>query len=285
MAPPEFSNVDFFNLQSSITNLDRALDYANSQKTVRKGARRSSAHKPLEELRGLVEDDLSKVLNSPLRPASRESGYGCLPLEAVQPVRRLHEMLFRIVGPGGDAAILNDADTAADFHARLQALVAPIDPNHPFLKVDFEFEGEGHDRGDDEQQQQTSSAKGKGKQVAGDDGQQRTSSAKGKGKQAVSTLQGKIIDHIEEFRIFLANQINSACSAPAPTPVDDGRRRSARILARRTQVLADEQDVEDLAGVQLNEGGDEGDVGDDKCWEDLHVSESGGESEFPDWGF
>jgi hypothetical protein len=175
----------------------------------------------LEGLRAIVEEDLSKVVESPLRPA-RGSGYGCLPLEAVQPARRLHEMLLRIVGPGGDPATLDDADTAADLHARLQALVAPIDPNHPFLKVEFEFDGDsdgggavgGDDDEKDQDQQQTSSAKAKGEQVAEQPSKKgkgkqvaEQPNKKGKGKQAAGTRRSKIDDRIREFRIFPANQL------------------------------------------------------------------------------
>ena len=207
MAPPEFSNTDFFNLQASVTKLDRAIEDANSQKTVRKGARKSSEHAVSEVLQADVEEDLGKVVNSPLRPA-RGPAYGCLPSEAVQPVRRLHEMLLSIVGPGGDPAILDDTDTAADLHGRVQALVARLVPDHPFLKVQFEFDGDDDiDGGDDElleQLQQTPRAKGKGKQVSRDE----QPSGKGKGT-------GKIVNRIEAFRIFLANclfAMSSTCS-------------------------------------------------------------------------
>ena len=99
-------------------------------------------------------------------------------------MRQLHEMLLRAVGPSGNPDILNDADTAADLHHRVQTLVASVDPNHPFLKVEFE-RNQGDD-GDNEEQLRTSSAKGKGKHVA-DDGQQHPPKAKGKGKQVVGT--------------------------------------------------------------------------------------------------
>lgn len=92
MAPPEIANLEFYNLHTSVTNLERARDDSDHQKTAPKGARTSAAHQPVEELRQNVAEDLGKVLNSPLRPA-RGSVYGCLPLEAVQPMRQLHEML------------------------------------------------------------------------------------------------------------------------------------------------------------------------------------------------
>ena len=196
MAPPVFANLEFYNLHTSVTNLERALDDADRQETAPKGARTLAAHQPVEELRQNVAEDLGKVLNSPLRPA-RGSGNGCLPLEAVQPMRQLHEMLLRAVGPNGNPDILNDADTAADLHHRVQALVASVDPNHPFLKVEVEFKRSQGDDGDNEEQARTSSAKGKGKHVAGDE-QQRTPKAKGKGKQVDGTQQGKVIDRIEE---------------------------------------------------------------------------------------
>jgi hypothetical protein len=205
MDPPEIANLDFYNLHTSVTNLERALDDADRQKTAPKGARTLAAHQPIEELRQNVEEDLGKVLNSPLRPA-RGSVFGPLPLEAVQPMRRLHEMLLRAVGPSGNPDILNDADTAADLHHRVQALVASVDPNHPFLEVEFEFKGSQRDDGDDDEQQQTPGAKGKGKQVA-DDEEQHTSKAKGKGKQVVGTQQCKVIDRIEETRVPLANKL------------------------------------------------------------------------------
>lgn len=104
-------------------------------------------------------------------------------------MRQLHGMLLHAVGPGGNPVILNDADTAADLHLRVQALVASIDPNHPFLKVEFEFEGDQGDDGDNEEQPRTSSTKGKGKQVANDE------------------QQGKMTDRIEEFRGPLANTL------------------------------------------------------------------------------
>lgn len=196
MAPPEIANLEFYNLHTSVTNLERALDDADRQKTAPKGARTLAAHQPVEELRQNVAEDLEKVLNSPLRPA-RGSVYGPLPLEAVQPMRRLHEMLLRAVGPNGNPDILNDPDTVADLHHRVQALVASVDPNHPFLKVKFEFKRSQGDDGDNEEQARTSSAKGKGKHVAGDE-QQHTPKAKGKGKQVDGTQQGKVIDRIEE---------------------------------------------------------------------------------------
>lgn len=176
MAPPEASNVDFFNLKSSVTALDRALEDADRQKTFPKGARTLPAHKPLEELHKNVKDDLGRVLNSPLRPVTGPA-YGCLPLEAVQPIRQLHKLLYQIVGPGGDEDLLDDPDVAADLHRRFQAFVASVVPDHPFLKVKSdEFKKKksdndvGHDDydADEQQQQRTPSAKGKGKQVADD---------------------------------------------------------------------------------------------------------------------
>lgn len=205
MASPEIVNLEFYNLHTSVTNLERALEDADRQKTAPKGARALAAHQPVEELRQNVAEDLGKVLNSPLRPAMG-SVYGCLPLEAVQPMRQLHEMLLRAVGPNGNPDILNDADTAADLHHRVQALVASVNPNHPFLKVEFEFKGSQRDGGDDDEQQQTPGAKGKGKQVA-DDEEQHTPKAKGKDKQVVGTQQGKVIDRIEESRVPLANKL------------------------------------------------------------------------------
>lgn len=196
MDPPEIANLDFYDLHTSVTNLERALDDAERQKTAPRGARTLAAHQPIEELRQNVEEDLGKVLNSPLRPA-RGLVFGPLPLEAVQPMRQLHEMLLRAVGPSGNPDILNDADTAADLHHRVQALVASVDPKHPFLEVEFEFKGSQGDDGDNEEQPRTSSAKGKSKYVA-DDEQQRTPKAKGKGKQIAGTQQGKIIDRIED---------------------------------------------------------------------------------------
>jgi len=215
MVPP-FPNVDFANLHLSVTNLERALEDADRQKTAPKGARALAAHQPVEELRQIAAEDLSNVLNSPLRPA-RGSGYGCLPLEAVQPMRQLHEMLLRAVGPKGNPDILNDSAMAADLHRRVQDLVASIDPDHPFLKVEFEFKGSQRDDGDDEEQQQ----------------QQQTPGAKGKGKQVVGTPQGKIVARIEEFRVPLANKIlamSSTCgdSSRQTGPERLGRRPSQR---------------------------------------------------------
>lgn len=138
---------------------------------VPKGARTLPIHKPLEELHINVEDDLGKALNSPLRPV-RGPAYGSLPLEAVQPILQLHELLYHIVGSVGDEDMLNDADVDADFHHRVQAFVASVVLDHPFLKVEFEFQGEmitGDEGGDDEQQQRVSSANGRCKQVANDE--------------------------------------------------------------------------------------------------------------------
>ena len=213
MAPPVIANLDFYNLHASVTNLERALGDASRQKTVRKGARTSAAHQPIEELRHNVEEDLGKVLNSPLRPA-RGSVFGPLPLEAVQPMRRLHEMLLRAVGPNGNPDILNDPDTAADLHHRVEALVASVDPDHPFLKLGLDFGGSQSNDGDNEKDQQaaegeqkdTPKAKGKGKKVAEDE-QQQTPKAKGKGKKVVGTPQGKIIDRVEESHLSRANRL------------------------------------------------------------------------------
>ena len=119
------------------------------RKLLSKARGRYQHTKPVEELRKDVEEDLSKVLNSPLRPA-RRSGYGCLPSEVVQPLCRLHEVLLRTVGPAGDQDLLDDADTATDPYYRVQAFVTSVDPDHPFLKVEFEFEGSQADDGDDE---------------------------------------------------------------------------------------------------------------------------------------
>lgn len=232
MAPPVFANLEFYNLHSSVTNLERALDDASRQKTARRGARKSSAHQPLEELQNDVAEDLDKVLNSPLRPA-RGSGNGCLPLEAVQPMRQLHEMLLRAVGPNGNSEILSDSAKAADLHHRVEALVASVDPDHPFLQLELDFEGSQGDESDNEIQPRTSSAKGKGEAVVGDeqqptpsakrkgkvvavDEQQQTPKAKGKGRQVVVTPQGKMTDRIEESRMARANRLlamSSTCSA------------------------------------------------------------------------
>jgi hypothetical protein len=225
MAPAEFSNVDFFNLQSSITKLDRALDDANSQKTVRKGARMSSEHKPLEELQANVEEDLGKVMNSPLRPA-KGSGYGSLPLEAVRPARRLHELLSSIVGPKGDPFTLYEGDTATELMLCLQTFVAHIDPDHPFLKTQLGFGGDDNAGGvgDDENQQVAvdvqPTAKGKGKQVADDE----QPSKKGKGKKAVGATRGMSDGRIEDFCDFLANKLlTSTCSGGSSRRVSSKR--------------------------------------------------------------
>ena len=123
-------------------------------------------------------------------------------------------MLLHTVGPDANPDILDDPATVADLHRRVRDLVASIDPDHPFLKIEIEFEESQRNDGDDGEQQQQ---------------QQQTPSAKGKHKQVVGTPQGKIIVRTEEFCVPLANQIFvmlSACS-------DSSRQTGLGRLGRR----------------------------------------------------
>ncbi|KAL8981741.1 MAG: hypothetical protein Q9205_003566 [Flavoplaca limonia] len=174
IAPLEFPNTDFFNLQSSLIGLLRALDNASTQRTVRKGARQS-AQAPTQELNTNVQGDLGSVLQSPLYKREPR-GYSALQLDAVHSIRPLHESLVRLLT---STDTVDNEDTDTDLRGRLQDFVESVDPAHPFLQIaqetkdtsdgdvedDDDGEGAGAEQGQKEKKQALSK-KAKGKQRA-----------------------------------------------------------------------------------------------------------------------
>ncbi|KAI4269745.1 MAG: hypothetical protein LQ337_007106 [Flavoplaca oasis] len=138
MAPLEFPNTDFFNLQSSLIQLLRALDDASTQRTVRKGARQS-AQAPTQEFNTNVQGDLRSVLQSPLYKREPR-GYSALQLDAVHSIRPLHESIVRLLTRGTVNATdtVDNEDTDTDLRGRLHDFVESVDPAHPFLQIALE---------------------------------------------------------------------------------------------------------------------------------------------------
>jgi hypothetical protein len=151
MAFSRFTNTDFINTFGSVNDLVTALE--TTATTRRKGVRISGASK--ETAQTNLENDVRNLLLSSLRKL-QPSGYGALPLDAVQPVRELHtavsKFLSREQAPNDDDDDDDDDDgegegdeegaeereeeegSFADVQRRLATLVGVIDPDHPLIR-------------------------------------------------------------------------------------------------------------------------------------------------------
>ncbi|KAI6885778.1 hypothetical protein KC360_g3401 [Hortaea werneckii] len=161
MAPMEPSNVDFINLKQDLNDLKIALERKQQASGGRKGVRRSASGVTVEDAEERVQEDIDKIVQSPLHK-SKPQGYGGLRMESVQPLRQFHAALLRVK----EADEENEEGANAELEARLRALIFSIKPDHPFLTR--------HEKGNTTEQpsqappQMQKTEKAMGKQPAGD---------------------------------------------------------------------------------------------------------------------
>jgi hypothetical protein len=91
-----------------------------------------------------MQDALENLKSLPTKPSPPGYVPHGVPFEAVQRLRHLHKLLSRLVRYDGDYplkmvddvdTLVLDADTEADLRGRFEALIAALDPKHPFLAV------------------------------------------------------------------------------------------------------------------------------------------------------
>jgi len=168
MASPSSPNADSLNS----TELRGTLGSAG--KTTRGGAQHPAVQARLQDLAPKLRAMLAaleKLKSLPTKPSPPGYGPYGVPFEAVEPLRRLHKQLSRLVRYFGDHplnmvdgvdTLVSDADTEADLRGRVEALIPSVNPKEPFSAVLKKEREDAEAGGDGEIEAQ------QGKQSAGD---------------------------------------------------------------------------------------------------------------------